>query len=365
MSRLANRAHVLPRALASAAGRRRRPERVQRILVAHNLLLGDTLMLGALLARLRRRHPRADIAMTVAPALLPLFASRPWGVEALPYDPRRPGDARAVTRRGPFDLGLVPGDNRHALVARAAGARWVVAFERDSPGWKNRLVDELLPWPAHPNHLADIFAGLAGDGDEVFDARDWRAPPCAPFDAPRKPRAVLHVGAGSPLRLWDAQRWRALAEHLAGRTAPLDVVWSAGPGETDLVAAIDPERRHRSLAGALDLSQLWHLLAGATLLVAPDSGVLHMARLTDTPAVGLFGPGSDVLFGRSHFWRAHRFEAVIAPDFPCRDQRTLFRREIAWVRRCQRGTDACAAAACMDALRPEAVIAACERVLAP
>ncbi|MBL8378753.1 MAG: glycosyltransferase family 9 protein [Burkholderiales bacterium] len=364
MSRLATRAHVVPRALLRL-GRRARPTRIERILVAHHLLLGDTLMLGALLARLRRQHPRADIVFTVPPACLPLYAARPWGIEAIAFDPRRPGDARAVTRRGPFDLAYVPGDNRHALLARAAGARWVVAFERDTPGWKNRLIDELIPWPDRPTHLADLFARLAGEGDEVFNVEDWRAPPHAPFALPAPPYVVLHVGAGSPLRHWEPQRWRALAEHLRQRAAPLKVVWSAGPGEEGLVTAIDPQQRHPSLAGQLDLAQLWHLLAGASLLVAPDTGVVHLARITGTPTLCLFGPGSDVLFGASRFWRAHRFEAVIAADFPCRDQRTLFKREIAWVRRCQRGTDRCAAPACMDALGVDTAIAACERLLAP
>ena len=40
----------------------------RRILVLHHLLLGDTLMLTALLAKLRAQYPAAEIAMTVAPA---------------------------------------------------------------------------------------------------------------------------------------------------------------------------------------------------------------------------------------------------------------------------------------------------------
>ncbi|MBL8381505.1 MAG: heptosyltransferase [Burkholderiales bacterium] len=318
-------------------------------------------MLAALLARLRRLHPHAAIDLTVAPPLLPLFAGRPYGAEALAYDPRKPGTVRAVTGRGPFDLALVPGENRYALLARAAGARWIVALDGDRPRWKNRAADELVPWPQAPSNLADIFASLAGAGDDAYEPGDWPAPPCAPCALPSGPYAVLHVGAGSPLRLWPAARWRMVAAHLAGRgIAP---VWSAGPGETELVDAIDPERRHASLAGTLDLAQMWHLLAGARLLVAPDSGILHLAKLAGTPTAGLFGPGSDILFGPGRFWRRHRFEAVIAADFPCRDQNTLFGRELAWVRRCQRGPDRCAAAACMEALAPARVIEACERLL--
>ena len=62
--------------------------------------------------------------------------------------------------------------------------------------------------------------------------------------------------------------------------------------------ACDPSRRFRSLAGRADLAQLWHLLAGAALLVAPDTGVAHLGRVTATPTVALFGPGSAAICGR-------------------------------------------------------------------
>jgi len=361
MSRFASRMVVMPRAFAKALRGRHRPHDPARILIAHNLLLGDTLMLAALLARLRRLYPDAAIDITASPACLPLFAEHPYGATALAWDPHHPGLTRAITRRGPYDLAFVPGENRHALLARAAGARWVVALDRDTPGWKNRIVDELIPWPDTPANLADIFASLAGPGDEAFAASDWPAPPATAFEPPTPPYAVLHVGAGSPLRYWPEERWRALAEHLARRG--LEVVWSAGPGETALVPAIDPASRHRSLAGKLDLPQLWHLLADAALLVVPDTGIVHLAKLTATPTICLFGPGSDVLFGTGRFWRNHAFSAVIENDFPCRDQRTVFKRDIAWVRRCQRGNDRCAAPACMHALATERVAAACDRML--
>jgi ADP-heptose:LPS heptosyltransferase len=361
MSRLATRLHILPRALVRGGARRTAPDDPQRILIVHHLLLGDTLMLTALLARLRRLHPRARIDMAVAPSLMPLYATRPYGVEAVPFDPHRPGLARGLTRRGPYDLALVPGENRFCLAARAAGARWVVALAGDTPQWKNSAADALLPWPAVPAHLADIFASLAGSGDEIYDPAQWPAPSFAPFQQPASPYAVLHAGAGSVLRHWPPERWLALADDLAAQG--VSPVWSAGPQETELITLIDPQQRYSSLAGQLDLAQLWHLLAGARLLVVPDTGIAHLAKLTNTPTVCLYGPGSDVLFGASRFWRQHRFSAVIEAGFPCRDQVTVFKREIAWVRRCQRGTDRCAAPACMHALDVERVAIACRELL--
>lgn len=351
-SRLSARLAVVPRAAArliATAGRRRRPAQPRSILVAHSLLLGDTLMLAALLAALRERHPDAGVTMSVAPALLPLFAGRPYAVRAVAYDPGEAAGHRALASPEGYDLALVPGDNRHALLAHALGARWTVAAAADRPQWKNAIVDERVPMPDRPAALADIFATLAGGLPSRPYARgDWPTPPCAPFQLPRAPYAVLHVGAGSPLRLWAPEKWRDVATALAARG--LQPVWSAGPGEADRVRTIDPEARYPSCAGTLDLAQLWRLLEGARLLVTLDTGVLHLAKLTVTPTVALFGPGSHVLFGPGEYWRANPFRAVIVDPFACRDQRTVFKRELDWVRRCQRSTAECPAPRCMEAI---------------
>lgn len=98
-SRIAARARLLPRALVRRfATRRSRPERPASILVAHNLLLGDTLMLTPLLAKLRERHPAARIAMTVKPPIAPLYAGRPYGVEAIAVDLREPKTVEPLAR---------------------------------------------------------------------------------------------------------------------------------------------------------------------------------------------------------------------------------------------------------------------------
>lgn len=364
MSRLPSRLAVLPRAAANRLGKRYRPGIPQRILVAHNLLLGDTLMLTALLARLRTHWPHAAIVMTVAPALMPLYAGRPYGVEVLPFDPHRASTARHVMQSGPYDLALVPGDNRSTWLAHAAGARWVAALDETGNPLRTRIADELLPWPAAPQALADIFASLGGaSGGEVFDSAQWPAPACTPFELPASPYCVLHVGAGSRLRQWPLERWGHLAKSLVSQGfAP---VWSGSAQEAGLIEQIDPAHQYGSTAGRLDLAQLWHLLKGAALLVVPDTGIAHLAKLTGTPTVCLFGPGADGLFGTGAFWRNHPFAAVIEAPFPCRDQHTLFGRHIEWVQRCQRSTAQCAAPACMHALDTERVIAACRSLLHP
>ncbi len=151
-----------------------------------------------------------------------------------------------------------------------------------------------------------------------------------------------------------APRW-ASASPRAGSA----VVLSAGPGEADLLDAIDPGGAWPRHAGTLSLAQLRQLLAGAALVVCPDTGVAHLARIAGAPTVALFGPGSALLSGGGEFWRASPFTALTIPDFPCRDQAITMKREVAWIRRCERfpgtGPGQCPEARCMLALTDDLV----------
>lgn len=341
--------------------RRGAPERPRRILIVHHLLLGDTLMLTPLLAKLRQEYPDAEIVMTTPKPVAPLYDGRPYGVEAIPYDPRDPATLTALLMQRGFDLALVPGDNRFSWLARALGARWIVAFAGDRPGYKNWPVDQLLPYPAVPATWGDMVATLApGRAPAPFLATDWPTPSCAPWEPPAQPYAVLHVGASSPLKRWRPEKWMALADSLA--RAGVRPVWSGGKGEDELVTEIDPTGIHASFAGRLDLPQMWHLLRNARLLVCPDTGVAHLGRLTFTPTITLFGPGSAVICGAGEFWRDSPYRAV-TQEISCRDQDILFRRHLPWVRRCGRSVAECHVPRCMRMIDVAQVLAVADALL--
>jgi ADP-heptose:LPS heptosyltransferase len=278
-------------------------------------------------------------------------------VQPIAYHPHDAATLNGIFDTKGYDLALVPGDNRYSWLAAAAGARWIVAFSGDRPAYKSWPVDEERPFPDRPMAWGDMAATLVeGPLPQRYRSGDWPAPPFTPFAKPAARYVVAHVGAGSPLRLWPSANWQALAAALEARG--LQTAWSAGRGEEALVAAIDPQRRHPSYAGRLDLAQMWQLLAGAAALITLDTGVAHLAKLVGVPTVTLFGPGSPVLFGRGDFWRDAPFVEAGLPDFPCRDQRSFFKRRIEWVRRCQRSPAECAEPRCMQAIGVDQALAA-------
>jgi len=363
-SRFAPRIAILGRALARriASRHRARPAQPRRILVAHHLLLGDTLMLTPLLAKIRALHPQAEIAMTVPLAFAGLYSGRPYGVRTLAWDPRDVATVGRLLDEPEFDLAFVPGDNRHAWLAQAMGARWIVAFGGDRPGYKSWPVDELREYPATPGAWFDITATLVdGPAPAPFRPGDWPAPVAKPPAIPESSYCVLHVGASSPLKLWEPERWAALAAALRARG--LRIAWSAGRGEEGLVAACAPRADDAQFAGRLDLAELWHLLRRARLVVAPDTGVAHLARIAGAPTLALFGPGSAVLAGSGDFWRNNRYRALGVEPFACRDQHMLFKREIQWVSICKRSLGECSSPRCMAAIGLAAAVEACEELL--
>jgi ADP-heptose:LPS heptosyltransferase len=346
-------------ATAAAAPPRARPGRVRRLLVAHHLLLGDTIMLTPLLKKARRRFPEAEIAMTCPKAYAPIYAGRPYGVSVLPFSPRSLGDHRAMRAQRGFDLALVPADNRWSWLARALAARWIVAFEPDRRSYKDWPVDEMRPMPREPMAWGDIAAQLLG-GEEPgrYSPEEWPAPPFAAYARPRQPYCVLHLGASSPHKLWPSERWVAVRDWAERRG--YQVVLSTGRGEEALLAPVDPEGTRSALAGRLDLAQLWDLLRHAAFLVCPDTGIAHLARLVGVPTVALYGPGSPLSTGPGAFWAASPFRAVWDPDVACRDQDTLFERRLPWVRHCWRGVEECGNPVCIRRIGIDEVTAAVE-----
>jgi ADP-heptose:LPS heptosyltransferase len=332
MGRFLTRARLVTRALGRRAGSPRRPPTdPKRILIAHQLLLGDTLMTTALVAKLRARFPDATLAMVMPPAFTPLYAGQPYGLDAIPFSLRERAtlDAALARSEAGWDWAILPGDNRFSWLAQAMGARWISGWRDDRPAHKNWMVDDALPWPEAPGALGDLWADMV-DGPPCEYSQDrWPAPACRDFSRPARPYALLHIGASNPRKFWPAAHWQALAKSL--QAEGLGVVLSAGRGEEALTKAVDPAGKLQSFAGKLDLAQLFALVREAAILVAPDTGVAHLGKVTGTPTLALFGRGPTGIYARGRFWKAMPFRALVLEELPPRPQSSLFRRPFPWL----------------------------------
>ena len=102
---------------------------------------------------------------------------------------------------------------------------------------------------------------------------------------------------------------------------------------------------------------MWSLIEHAKLLISVDTGIAHLAKLSSTPIVTLFGPGSVVSHGTGNFWKFLHHSDITKSNFSCRNQPVLFRREIDWLKRCGRNINQCKTpGACMAVITPEQVM---------
>lgn len=94
-----------------------------------------------------------------------------------------------------------------------------------------------------------------------------------------------------PGRNWSPGGYASVADWVLDQGAG-PVVLMGGPGEAErhMAAQIEQAMRHRpvNLVGKDTLTQALAVLERGRLLVAPDSGPVHMARAMGTPVVGLY-----------------------------------------------------------------------------
>jgi len=103
--------------------------------------------------------------------------------------------------------------------------------------------------------------------------------------------ALLNPGAGWPNKRWPPERFAALADalHVAHGLRSV-VLW--GPGEASLAAAVvrGSGRQAAVMAPQSAMVDVLALARAAAVVVAGDTGPLHLAAAVSAPVVGLYGP---------------------------------------------------------------------------
>ena len=174
---------------------------------------------------------------------------------------------------------------------RALGPRRLLAFVR--PGEDGGPTVETSTWDDTEHEVARWCRLLREHLDGVGEPPPlWALLPTPP---PVLPGAtVLHPGAAAGSRRWPADRWVAVAAALAADGHR--VVVTGTPGEQQLVDVVAGPAGLQT-ATALDVDELFGLVAAARLVVSGDTGVAHIASAYGIPSVVLAGPVSPARWG--------------------------------------------------------------------
>jgi heptosyltransferase-2 len=273
--------------------------------------LGDAVMMGALVQRLKAAAPDRPIAV-LTPAHLQDLVRRLPGVGETLTNPFAHGALKLAARarfgrslKGRFDAAIVlPHSWKSALIPLFAGiprrtgfvgeARYGLlsdARRLDGAGLP-RMVDRfaLLAEPrgaARPSETPT--PRLSVDPGEIAAARERLGL------GSDRPAVALCVGAEyGPAKRWPAAHFAALARRLA---AAGYAAWAiGGPGDAPIgaEAAALAAGALTDLTGQTSLGEAIALIAACALVVTNDSGLMHVAAALGRPIVAVYGSTSPV-----------------------------------------------------------------------
>ena len=321
---------VAPTAFERRLCRRDReaPLRGPRIALIKLSSLGDVVHALPVAATLRARVPDAHLTWIVERHEAEVLRDHPALDAVVAVDTRRWRRARGLAdladvaeavrqtsrrlRAAAFDVALdLQGLLKSGVLAAATRAPLRIGFaarccrEPLNALFTNRRVE---PPPA-ARHVVDQHLALLGPLAVTEPVREFRLPRDPEAEAradaflaaygftPGRRLVVLNPGAGRADKRWPQERFRALAERLGEDAGALVlVVW--GPGEETAARHIAPGGVQRAVCGPpTNLDELVAFLRRASVLVAADTGPLHLAAALGTPCVGLYGPTSAVRNG--------------------------------------------------------------------
>jgi heptosyltransferase-2 len=250
--------------------------------------LGDVILATPLVRALRRALPHAAITFVTKARYAPILAHNPHLTGLVTLGAAASvRDLAAELRRTRWDCRLdLHGSMRARALRLLVGGRWRgVPRDRARRALVTRLgIDTLAPFPAAERYFRAARAlGVTPDGGpaEVFTSAADDAQATALL--PAGPYVVLAPGAAHATKRWPPAHWRALARRLRAS------------GERVVGAGTDAERRLLDAPGIVDafgwpLGPTAALLREARLVVANDSGLMHLATAVGAPVVALFGP---------------------------------------------------------------------------
>ncbi len=259
------------------------------------------------------------------------------------------------------------GSLRTRMISVAVGARRRVRYRKDRPGTPRHAVDNFAATLVPLGPLAPLGGGAAGtaapglpDGRPRFvpgpaAARVAEAALAAAGVPAAAALVALHPGATHLVNRWPPERFGALAGRLAARPG-VAVVLTGAPSDRPLVDAALRAARPESpidLAARLDLPSLAALFARCAVVVAADTGPLHLATAVGAKAVALFGAADPIRTGP--VGEGHQ---VVRADLVCVPCRARHCRRVDRPHACMEDlTVEAVEAAVLVALEPSAAVA--------
>lgn len=286
--------------------------------------MGDILHSLPAVTALREAHPEWVIGWAIEPQWKGLFCAEGGepGTAAMPLVdklhivPAKQWGKRPLSQETWNDMGRVKREVREmgydAVVDMQGAVRSAMVARWARTG---RVVGEAQPREWAARFMFDERVGTTGVhvieqsvevGNAIAGDRLGIPLPLLPVDAAaearaaelRQPLVLLSPGAGWGAKRWPAERYGEVARRLAAEG--MNVVVNCGPAEEALAREIEAASGASATTLPLDMAGLIAVTRRATLVIAGDTGPLHLACALGKPVVGIFGPTDPARNGPFH-----------------------------------------------------------------
>lgn len=266
--------------------------------------VGDAVHVLPVLNALKRHAPSTHVTWVLQPAPASLVRGHRAVDEIVLFDRTKGWRGFLETRRAlaqrPFDVvlalqvyfkaGIITSFTRAPVKlgfdrARARDLNWLFTNQRISARAGQHVQDQYFEF---------LTALIIPHEPVVWDLGPWeseRAWQREFFSPLRRPVAALVVATSKPQKDWIPERWAEVSDALYEDYGLQPVlVGGRSPRELRAEAIIMERTRHKPVSAlGSGLRKLVSILDGAALVMAPDTGPLHMAVALDRPVISLIG----------------------------------------------------------------------------
>ena len=273
--------------------------------------LGDVVMVSASVRALRQSLPTAKITWITSPLAYALLK----GMEGIQFEviekPRFFSDYRAFYRKfrhSQFDVVLAMQANLRINLlypalrsplkigfdrTRAREGQWLFC-NRHIPFQNTHLVDSFLSFIEVLTGKAALATwNLAIEQDDINWAREQ-------LQTLPKPWVAIHPYASKSERNWLSERYAEVVKQSTNRWKGSVILTGADSAAEQAICAnlsMLVPAYSLNLCGKTTPKQLAALLSLVDVLIAPDTGSVHIARAMNTPVIGLYAVASPKLTG--------------------------------------------------------------------
>ena len=301
---------------------------VRRVLVVLSTGMGDAILSTPVLPVLRQGLPQAEIRLFCRAAWTPLFENDPDLDGLIVYAGKYRrffSTLRALRTFAPELVVVLHGNDPDILpLCALSGARFIVRIPTTGTRHTSLLSNRsrssdasTLPGLHYIENRLRILdtLGLRTKGIEGTagtEATEGSLAPRIHLQATRAAEVVaqlrqriqsqhywvMHPCAADPYKVWPMAKARALLEQARQRWPQLAIVLTGSRHDAATLQQLAQELDGVfNTAGALDIAQTGAVLQQARCVLAPDTGVAHLAAALDTPVVALYAATDARLIG--------------------------------------------------------------------